>query len=63
MKSEGGPTNMSELIIMAASVIREQKMGWYKKNLFLGMLFGNLVSIGMSAPDAKCIKSKIEALS
>ena len=63
MKAEGAPTSMNELITMSASVIREQNMGWCKKNQFLGMIFGSLVSVGMSAPDANYIKGQIELLS
>ena len=63
MRAEDGPTTMDGLIVMAAGVIREQNMGWYKKNLFLGMIFGNLVSLGMSAPDANYIKNRINSLS
>ncbi|WLQ14346.1 hypothetical protein O5O45_00125 [Hahella aquimaris] len=63
MRKEGAPTSMNELIQMAASVIREQDMGWYKKNQFLGMIFGSLVSIGFSMADANYIKGQIELLS
>gem|GEM_PF-5673908 len=38
-------------------------MGWYKKNQFLGMIFGSLVSMGFSANDANYIKGQIELLS
>jgi len=63
MRSEGAPTSMNELVQMAASVVREQGMGWYKKNQFLGMIFGSLVSMGFSANDANYIKGQIELLS
>ena len=63
MKAEGTPTSMNELITMSAVVIREQNMGWYKKNQFLGMIFGSLVSFGRSVPDANYIKGQIELLS
>lgn len=62
MKAEGSPTSMDELIIMAASVIKEQSMGWYKKNQFLGMIFGSLVNVGMPPADANYIKGQIELL-
>jgi len=62
MKAEGSPTNMNELVTMAASVINEQGMGWYKKNQYLGMIFGSLVSLGMSPADANYIKGQIEII-
>jgi len=63
MRSEGAPTSMNELVQMVASVVREQGMGWYKKNQFLGMIFGSFVSTGFSATEANYIKGQIELLS
>lgn len=62
MRIEGLPTNMNNLITMAANTILEQKMGWYKKNQFLGMLFGSMVNMGVSPIDANFIKGQIELL-
>ncbi|MEK6679267.1 MAG: hypothetical protein AABY39_07610 [Nitrospirota bacterium] len=62
LKAQGEPTNMNELIFMAASVVTEQDLGWHKKNLYLGMIFGSLVSMGMSEMDANHIKGQIEFL-
>ncbi len=59
MASEGSPTSMIELVTMAAHVINEQNMGWYKKNLFLGMIYGSLVSMGMPRSEASFIKNQI----
>jgi hypothetical protein len=62
MRVAGLPTNMNDLITMAASTILEQNMGWYKKNQFLGMLFGSMVSMGVSPINANFIKGQIELL-
>jgi hypothetical protein len=62
MRIEGLPTNMNDLITKAASTILEQKMGWYRKNQFLGMLFGSMVSMGVSPIDANFIKGQVELL-
>lgn len=62
MASNGLPTSMTELVMMAAHVIGEKNMGWYKKNQFLGMIYGSLVSMGMSRSDANYIKSQIELI-
>lgn len=62
MASEGSPTSMTELVTMAAHVIDEQNMGWYKKNQFLGMIYGSLVSMGMPHSNANYIKSQIELM-
>lgn len=63
MKAEGSPTDMNELVEMAASVVREHNLGWYKKNQFLGMIYGSLLNAGFSAADARHLKGQIEILS
>ncbi len=62
MASEGLPASMIELVTMAALVIGEKNMGWYKNNQFLGMIYGSLVSMGMPHSDASYIKSQIELI-
>lgn len=58
----GGPTCLDELIVMAARIVQENDMGWYKRNQFLGMIGGSLVSVGMATPDAQLIVQEVERL-
>lgn len=51
---------MEELVTMASAAITEQNMGWYKKNQFLGMIQGSLLTMGMSNGDAAYLKGLIE---
>jgi hypothetical protein len=60
LKQQGGPTSLEQAINMAASVITEQKMGWYKKNQFLGMIQGSLLAMGLSNADAAYYKGIVE---
>lgn len=60
LKAEGNPTSLEQVINMAAAVITEQNMGWYKKNQFLGMIRGSLLIMGMSNADAAYYKGLIE---
>lgn len=62
LKAEGNPTSLEQAIKMAAAVITEQNMGWYKKNMFLGMIRGSLITMGMSKSDATYYKGIIEIL-
>lgn len=62
MQAEGSPTSIQELIHMAAQVVPEYNMGWYKKNQYFGMIYGSLISMGMSHADANYIKGQIELL-
>ena len=62
MRDEGAPTTMGEFVQMTSSLVREQNMGWYKKNQFLGMIFGSLLRSGFSMTDASRIKKDIELL-
>ena len=55
-------TNMSGFVQMVSLIIRERNMSWYKKNQFLGMIFGSLLSVGFSMADASRIKKDIELL-
>lgn len=60
LKQQGGPTSLEQAVNMAASVITEQNMGWYKKNQFLGMIQGSLLAMGLSNADAAYYKGIIE---
>jgi hypothetical protein len=60
MQKEGAPTTMQELVRAAASVVSEQKMGWLKRNQYLGAIQGYLVVMGMSYADAAYLKGMIE---
>jgi len=62
MTAEGSPSNLNELVSMAAHVVKEHNMGWYKKNQYLGMIYGSLVSMGMPNSDANYMKGQIELL-
>jgi hypothetical protein len=60
MRAEGGPTTMHELIAMAASVVSEHRLGWLRKNQYLGAIHAYLVLTGMSYSDAEQLKKYIE---
>ncbi len=60
MKDRSEPTSMPEVIAMAASTIREQKMGWFKRNHFLGMIQGSLINVGVSKDYAIWFKIQVE---
>lgn len=60
MKAEGMPTTREKLIAEVASVVAEQKMGWLKKNQFLGAIHGCLVIMGMPKSNAADLKRLIE---
>jgi hypothetical protein len=65
LKAEGGPTTLPELVEMAAATVIRHKMGWYRRNQFLGGLMGYCVLLGMPRPDAvylaDLIKAKVRA--
>jgi hypothetical protein len=50
---------MNELVKSAASVVTEQKMGWLRKNQYLGAIEGWLVSMGMKPYEAASLKNII----
>jgi len=58
----GGPTSIDALTTMAARVVEDNDLGWYKKNQFIGMVYGSLISVGLPAADARSIKQQIELL-
>src|SRR5690349_21753789 len=60
MKADGEPTTIEELVTMAALVVTQQKMGWLKKNQYLGASQSNLIAMGMSHADAAYFKGMIE---
>jgi hypothetical protein len=60
MKAEGTPTTMHDLIDAAACVVKEQNMGWLRRNQFLGAIQGHLMVMGMSFADASHLKGLIE---
>ena len=62
MKSQGAPTSIPELTRMAASVVREHKLGFLRKNQYLGAIEAHLVVMGLSNSDARFIKGQIELL-
>lgn len=63
LKSEGAPTNLQDLVSSASGLIIDNNLGWLKKNQFLGMIYGNLTTMGMSDHDAHTIKNRIDDLS
>ena len=62
LRKKSSPTNMGDLVAMAASVIIEEKMGWYKENQFLGLIVGHLINLGMPLADATYVREQIEIL-
>ncbi|HET7680738.1 MAG TPA: hypothetical protein VFK79_11460 [Xanthobacteraceae bacterium] len=61
LRAEGAPTTLSELVDMAASTVTRHKMGWYRRNQFLGGLLGYCVLLGMPRPDAAYLADLIKA--
>ena len=61
LKAEGAPTSLSELVDMAGSTVVRQKMGWYRRNQFLGGLQGFCVFLGMPRADAAHLTNLIRA--
>jgi hypothetical protein len=60
MKAEGSPASIEELISAAASVIREHKLGTWRKSQYLGSIKATLLSGGMSQADANYLVGMIE---
>jgi hypothetical protein len=61
MKTEGAPTTLPELVERAASEVILRKMGWYRKNQFLGGIQGFCILMGMPKPDAAYLTGLIQA--
>jgi hypothetical protein len=60
MKSQGVPTSLDELTTAAAQVIKEYKMGTWKKNQFLGVIQAELLKAGSLKSDAADLIGLIE---
>lgn len=60
MRSEGAPTSMEELISLAASVITEHNMGWWRKSQYLAVIRATLIGGGMSEADAAYFTGLVE---
>ncbi len=59
MKKNGLPIYWRDVPTEACRVIREYRLGYFKKNLFIGAIYGNLIKMGMNKKDAKEIKTAI----
>jgi hypothetical protein len=62
MRSEGAPTSIQELSRMAASVVHQHRLGFLRKNQYLGAIEAHLALMGFSRSDARFIKGQIELL-
>ena len=57
---QGLPNSVDEAARIAACVIQEYGLGWYKRNRFLGMFEGSLRALGLPLHDARYIKNLVE---
>ena len=62
LEASGLPTSLEQLLRSAAVVVKEQNLGWYKRNLFLGMIKGSFVEMGIPEVDAQYYKGNIEIM-
>lgn len=61
LKADGAPTDLPELVDLAASTVIKHKMGWYRRNQFFGGLLGFCVLLGMPRPDAAYLTNLVKA--
>ncbi len=59
MKEEGSPVDRTELVKMVSEVINEEKLGWHSRSKFLTMIYGHLVSAGLSTTEAFNVREDI----
>jgi hypothetical protein len=58
--AQGRPRSKDEIAQMAADVIRQYKLGWFKRNRFFGMIEGSLRAMGVDRQDARYLKGLVE---
>ena len=58
--AQGLPNSKDEIAQIAADIIREYDLGWFKRNRFLGMIEGSLRAVGVDAHESKFLKGLIE---
>jgi hypothetical protein len=62
LRAKGEPTSMQQLLPLAARVVAEQKMGWLRRNQFLGAIEANLMMMGVDRSYARYMKNMIEGI-
>ena len=63
IEASGGPATVQEVICYTVDVINENQMGSYKKNRFIGMVYGSMIVAGVGRREAASIKAEIEIMS
>ncbi|MFO7905616.1 MAG: hypothetical protein R6U98_23350 [Pirellulaceae bacterium] len=58
--AQGLPNSADEVAQMAADVIRQYELGWFKRNRFLGMIEGSLRAMGVNRQDARYLTGLVE---
>jgi hypothetical protein len=61
MQADGTPQTLPELVDLASSTVLRHKLGWYRRNQFLGGLLGFCVLMGMPKADARYLTKLIQA--
>ena len=58
--AQGLPNSADEVAQVAAHVIRQYELGWFKRNRFLGMIESSLRAMGVDRQDARYLKGLVE---